>query len=80
MLTAVCQVHLLLHVLVIADADVGRGRQQQHQALHAQAREGMVNQLRFQPGDFPQVVELHFPYFSLSAAMNSSKAGSEVRR
>jgi len=47
------QIHLLFHILVKADAHIWLGRGDERESLAAQMRQGMVNELRFMPGDFP---------------------------
>jgi hypothetical protein len=58
-LTAVLQVHLLLHILEIADTDVGRGGGEEIQPLPPDAGKGVVEELRIGPGDSAETVEFH---------------------
>jgi len=53
------QIHLLFHILVKADAHVWLGRRDERKGLASQMRQGMVDELRFVPGDFAQIIEFH---------------------
>ena len=53
---AVGEVHLLVHILVETDAHVRGCRRNQRQGLPSQLRQGVIDELRFLPGNFAEVV------------------------
>ena len=58
-LAAKIHVHLLLDILEIAEAEVGRAGREQVQPFAAQARQGVVQELRVLPWDGFKTIKLH---------------------
>jgi len=56
---AIIQIYLLLGILVVPDTYVRRCRGDQRKGLVPQLGQGMIDQLRFVPGDLAKVIQIH---------------------